>query len=265
MCILRFSLAALFALLITPADAVDESKWQLTWQDEFNGETLDSSKWSRCKRAKSDWNNTMSDDPNLVQLENGILRLRGVQNPDTDSDPSPFLTAGVHSKGKFSFCYGKIQVKARFKSAQGAWPAIWMLGESGGWPNNGEIDLMEHLNFDRKAYQTLHSYYTLKVDKTNTPRKGVNGPINRDGWNTYGCEWDEDSVVFTINGKATHTYPRVPEKGPEQWPFKHPFYLLLTMQIGGGWVNGPGPSKPEHYPAHLEIDWVRVYKPAGDK
>jgi hypothetical protein len=49
----------------------------------------------------------------------------------------------------------------------------------------------------------------------------------------------------------------VPEKGPEQWPFDQPFYLILSMQIGGDWVGQPD---PKDYPADLEIDWVRVYE-----
>jgi hypothetical protein len=67
--------------------------------------------------------------------------------------------------------------------------------------------------------------------------------------------------VFTVNGKRTHTYPRVPEKGEKQWPFRQKFYLIMSMQIGGSWVNRGGrlPTKPEHYPAWMEVDWVRVY------
>lgn len=233
--------------------------WKLVWQDEFAGTAVDDTKWSRCQRGKADWMNTMSDDPALVEVADGILHLRGVVNERQDLDPVPYLTAGLTSKGKFAFLYGKVVIRARFKSAQGAWPALWMMGEQKGWPANGEIDLMEHLNFDDIVYQTVHSVYTVKIDKTNTPKKGSTARIDRDGWNTYGCEWDAEKVVFTVNGQPTHTYPRVPEKGEEQWPFNQPFYFILSMQIGGGWVNGTGPTNPEHYPAGMEIDWVRVY------
>ncbi len=234
--------------------------WELVWQDEFAGDKLDGSKWTRCTRGKPDWKNTMSADPRLLQIGNSVLHLRGIANDRQDDDPAPFLTAGVTSRGKFAFQYGKVQIRTRFKSAQGAWPALWMMGADKGWPANGEIDLMEHLNFDHKVYQTVHSEYTVKVDKTNTPRKGGTAGIKRDDWNTYGCEWDADKIVFTVNGKPTHTYPRVPAKGEKQWPFDQPFYFILSMQIGGKWVNGSGPTNPAHYPAGMEIDWVRVYR-----
>ena len=236
--------------------------WKLVWEEDFLGDKLDESRWSRCGRGKSDWNNTMSDDPRLLTVADGVLHLRGIANDGPDKDKVPYLTAGVNSKGKYSFLYGKVQIRARFKSAQGAWPALWMLGEQKGWPANGEIDLMEHLNFDDIAYQTMHSEYTVKIDKTNTPKKGGTARIDRDGWNTYGCEWSEDKVVFTVNGKPTHTYPRLPEKGEAQWPYNQPFYFILSMQIGGKWVNGRGPTNPEHYPAGMEIDWIRVYEAA---
>lgn len=244
----------------TPDDdtTVQESTWRLVWQEEFTGNKLDDTKWTLCTRAAPDWKNTMSDDPRLLTVRDGVLHLRGIVN-DNENDPAPYLTAGVTSKNKYAFKYGKVQISARFKSAQGAWPALWMLGSSRGWPANGEIDLMEHLNFEEKVHQTLHSEYTVKIDKTNTPKKGSTAKIKRDDWNTYGCEWDADKIIFTVNGQPTHTYPRMPDKGEKQWPFNQPFYFILSMQIGGQWVNGSGATDPAHYPAWMEVDWVRVY------
>ena len=243
--------------------ATETAKWKLLWQDEFNTDVLDASKWTKCRRGRPAWRNTMSDDPRLLKITNGILHLRGIENDETESDPAPFLTAGITSKNKFSFQYGKVQIRARFKSAQGAWPALWMMGTERGWRAKGEMDLMEHLNFDDHVYQTVHSEYTLKIDKTNTPPRYVNVRIHKDEWNTYGCEWDEEKIVFTVNGIATHSYPRMPSKGERQWSFDQPFYFILSMQIGGSWVNGSGPTNPDHYPAGMEVDWIRVFQRAN--
>lgn len=237
--------------------------WKLHWREDFSGTKVNAKHWSLCKRGHADWVNTMSDDPRLIEVSKGTLKLKGIVN-DKKDDPAPFLTAGLTSKGKFNFLYGKIQIRARFKSAQGAWPALWMLGENGTWPNNGEIDLMEHLNFDNIIYQTLHSKFTqtTKYNKELHPNKGSVTQIDRDAWNTYGCEWSADKVTFTVNGKPSHSYPRRPDLGKDQYPFQQPFYLILSMQIGGGWVNAGGtkPSLPQHYPAHLEVDWIKVFQ-----
>ena len=123
-------------------------------------------------------------------IENGVLHLRGIVN-DRDDDDAPFLTAGLTSEGKYSFQYGKVQIRAKFDSAQGVWPALWLLGNEGRWPANGEIDLMEHLNFDDKIYQTVHSSYTVNNKKRTPPLKGKTTEIHRNDWNTYGMEWDQ--------------------------------------------------------------------------
>ncbi|MES2995208.1 MAG: glycoside hydrolase family 16 protein [Verrucomicrobiota bacterium] len=252
--------AALLFFVITAVSAAPPELpgWKLIWNDEFNGGQIDVTKWTPCQRSGADWADTMTADPRCYKIGGGTLRLIGIVNPDTSKDSSAFLTGGVTSKGKFEFTYGKVEIRARFKSARGAWPALWMLGTKGGWPRNGEIDLMEHLNFDDKVHQTIHSHYANKIDKTRkNPPKSITAPIARDRYNTYGAEWDTGKIVFMVNGKPTLTYPRVPEKGPEQWPFRQPFYLILSMQIEGDWV---GKADPKDYPADMEIDWVRVYQ-----
>ncbi len=230
--------------------------WNLVWQDEFNGQEIDSSIWSPVQRATSDWNNTMTTDPKVFGIGDGRLHLKGLVNDDRTSDPSPFLTGGLTSRGKYSFQYGKIVIRARFGSARGAWPALWLLGDQGGWPYNGELDLMEHLNYDKSVYQTVHSGYNYTGSST---QKFIQAPIDQYGYNTYGLEWDEETVAFTVNGSRTMTYSRDPAKGETQWPFKQPFYIILSMQIGGSWV-GAGYLSDPNYPTEMEVDWIRVYE-----
>ncbi len=89
----------------------------------------------------------MSDNPRLLKIECGLLHLRTILNDKPGKAPTPYLTAGITSKGKFSYHRG-VEIRARVNGARGAWPALWMSGNKK-WPGNDEIHLMEHLNFYR--------------------------------------------------------------------------------------------------------------------
>ncbi len=238
----------------------EQKKWKLVWQDDFNGTSLDTTKWSRIPAGASDWNRHMSLDDRCFQMEGGVLRLLGINNPDTTEDKRPFVTGGIWSKGKFAFQYGRIEIRAKLGSAQGAWPAMWMLAELdkyGMYPRNGEIDIMEHLNFDTIIYQTTHSYYTLDLgQKTNPPHSGT-APVDAGVYNVYGISWYPDRIVFQLNGKDTFTYPRIQGVDPSQWPYDQPFYVLIDQQLGGSWV---GNVDQRQLPVAMEIDWVKVYQ-----
>jgi len=234
--------------------------WQMIWQDTFNDPELDTSKWTKIPPNISDWGKHMTSDPRCYAISEGKLFLKGIINPDTLKDPRPFLTGGIYSKGKFAFQYGRIEIRAKLECAQGAWPAMWMLSEQkkyGSYPKNGEIDLMEHLNFEDIIYQTTHSYYTLKLkQKDNPPHHGTT-EVDIAQYNTYGLEWYPDKLVFTVNGIETFTYPKVNGVDPSQWPYDQPFYLLIDQQLGGSWV---GKVDPDDLPVQMIVDFVKVYQ-----
>ena len=238
----------------------DSDNWEVVWQDHFEGPGLDTTKWTKIPPNNADWGNYMTSDPACYALKDGKLLLKGIVNPDTLKDPRPYLTGGIYSKGKFAFQYGKIEIHAKLECARGAWPAIWMLAERkkyGNYPRNGEIDIMEHLNFDDIVYQTTHSYYTLELGKKDHPKHYGTAKIDIDQFNTFGLEWYPDKLVFTLNGTETFVYPRVDGADPSQWPYDQPFYILIDQQLGGSWV---GRVDPKDLPVNMIIDWVKVYQ-----
>lgn len=234
--------------------------FNLIFQDNFKGEEIDTASWSKIPRGRSDWNRHMSSDSSLYKVENDMLTLYGRVNEDsTLNDTAPYITGGVYTKGKKMIVYGKVEVSAKFKDAQGTWPAIWMLPMDERWPYGGEIDIMEHLNYDTFIYQTIHTNYTYNLgQKENPPSHGV-APINPGEFNVYGVELLPDKIVFYVNGVETFMYPKIEGLQDElQYPFgEAPFYLLIDMQIGGGWVGQPN---PEDYPSWMEIDWIKMYE-----
>ena len=141
--------------------------WSLVWKEKFNQKkNFDSKVWSKIPRGKSDWNNYMTDFDSCYAMREGKLVLRGIVNQVQPNDTAPYLTGGVYTKGKKAFINGRIEICAKLNAAKGAWPAIWMLPEKAAWPSGGEIDIMERLNNDSIAYQTVHSHYTYTLGIT---------------------------------------------------------------------------------------------------
>lgn len=232
--------------------------WELVWHDEFRGRSL-SDDWTRIPRFPNppEWNKYMSSDDRLFKVGRGRLTLYGLVNDFLPSDTAHFLTGGVYTRGHVLFQRGRIDVRLRMDDASGAWPAAWLLPE-GRWPDDGEIDIMERLNYDDFAHQTIHSSIT---EHDTLARKTQDwhhtAPIDKGRWNVYSVEMYEDSVRFFVNDSLTFTYRREPEHGPAQFPYDRPMYLLLDMQLGGYWV---GQVNPRELPYRFQIDYVRFYR-----
>lgn len=267
------TLLAASALLLAGA-CCNPDKLTLAWEENFDGTTLDESVWSRTSRGRADWNDTQSQAPGLLEVREGLLILKGLKNPhpvkpedlpdgriSVEADTAEYLTAGVVTADKHLFpAEGRVEIRAKLVGAQGAWPAIWLLPDArnGGWPKGGEIDIMERLNHDGFVYQTVHSSYSLSGHENEPPHYGTHA-INPDDFNVYAVSFYTDSLVFSVNGSRTFAYPRVKAlEAQEQYPFMHPWYLLIDMQLGGSWV---GRVDSQQLPVEMYIDWVRHYRP----
>lgn len=262
---MKFILALFTLCAVTGSGFCDQPKikppqgyTKLIWHDEFDGDKLDTEKWSRIPPGKGqmpDWIRYTSLRPDLVKVKNGLLILIGVKNKELHKDPRPCLQGQVWSKGKFSFSLGKVEIRAKFENRRGAWPAFWMLPDKGKWPDGGEIDIMEHLNSDPFIYQTCHSRWTQIMKQKKNPPFGTKTPIQKNQFNLYSLEWTQNLLIWSVNGRETFRYPR--NGHPDQWPFERsPFFLLLDMQLGG-WA---GPIDFRQLPVHVYIDYVRVWQ-----
>ncbi len=132
------------------------------------------------------------------------------------------------------------------------------------WPYGGEIDIMEHLNFDTIVYQTVHTPFTRNKEYKQPIQNSHKTTINPNEFNIYGVERYRDSIVFFVNRERAMSYPKIDSLShSEQFPFnKSNFYLLMDSQLGGAWV---GDINPSHLPAELLIDWVRYYEPKNKR
>ena len=262
------SLSLLFILLFLLSCGTEKNGWKLEWTDEFDGPVLDTTSWTRTSRGPNDWDNTMSLREDLVRFEDGQIVLLGKVNTDTLSDPSRFVSAGITTRGKRVFRLARFEIRARFNSARGFWPALWLLPQRDSTTvvqDYAEIDMMEHLNRDEFVYQTVHSSFSLH-GHGDTPPHFTTTPVNPSTWNVYAVEVHPDSLCFFVNGAHTLTYPRIDNQIDPAWnqfPFDSlPFSFILSNQLGGGWV---GPVEGSDLPTELRIDWVKVFSRSSRK
>lgn len=229
--------------------------WKLKFTEDFKGKDLNEKLWTRIGAGTSDWNRNMSPRPDLVAVKDGQLHVYGVKNDDLEADGRSVLTGGISTEGRFAVKYGKVEVKCKLEAQKGAWPAIWMMPEapSAGWPDCGEIDIIERLNFDPFVYHTVHSGWTA-AHKNDPPSSGK-GAIKPNGWNVYAIEWTPEQIVWKVNGKVTHKYAKVGDD-PARFPWTEPFYLMIDMQLGGSWV---GDVDEKTLPTAMHVDWVKFY------
>lgn len=241
-------------------DKTSKNGWKLDWSDEFNDKDIDWSVWSKVPRATPDWKKYTSEWDSLYAVEDGKLVLWAVKNTTQTDDTASFLTAAIWGMNKKFFDFGRIEICAKLDCAQGFWPAIWLLPEvpNRQWPQGGEIDIMEHLNFDTIVYQTVHSNYTLDYSIKDKPKSSTICSCTPDEYNVYAVERYNDSIVFFVNDERTLCYSRIDSLEKEQFPFANsPFYVILSAQLGGGWV---GEINPKQLPVAMRIDWVRFYE-----
>lgn len=175
-----------------------------------------------------------------------------------------YTSARLNTSGKKTFKYGRIEARMKIPHTQGIWPAFWMLGEDigtpgVGWPNCGEIDIMEHVGFSNEAktiYGTIHG-------PNYSGSTGIGHPYHlaenvNAGYHVYAIEWNATSISWYVDNNLyfTQTKAQVETKG--RWVFDHPFYLILNNAVGGDWPRDPDGSSV--FPQSFSIDYIRVYQ-----
>ena len=167
------------------------------------------------------------------------------------------------TKNKADFTYGRFEIKAKLPKGLGTWPAIWMLATnqtygSQYWPDNGEIDIMEHVGYDQDViHGSTHSKdYNFMVNTQKTSIKTI-AKVSEE-FHVYACNWYPDKITMDIDGVQFFIFINEPSYGWSKWPFDKPFHLLLNIAIGGNWGGQKGVDD-SIFPQKMEVDYVRVY------
>lgn len=257
-CLLLLSCAA--TKRKAPPSGAPDSKhsWTLVFEDDFNSSGLiDSSKWSYCKREGYPWARYLTPGPGYAFTDSSNLVLR-MDRQRIAGDAVPYHSGGVETKEKFSFTYGKVEVRAKFIGGRGSWPAIWMMPEKSGygiWPASGEIDIMEHLNNEKVVHQTIHN--AAVTGSKGGSRATRKSRFIAGDYNIYGIVWTVNRIECFVNNRLRFSYVKPPDAGSREWPFDQAFYLILNQSGGDGW---PGPITDVDLPFIMYVDWVKVYQ-----
>ena len=246
----------------TPSDTIPEIPgYTLVWNDEFDGNYIDLTKWEYEVNGDGGGNNELqyyTASPKNSFLENGRLIIKAISESYQNRN---FTSARIRSKGRGDWLYGRVEVSAKIPKGVGTWPAIWMLSTDwsyGGWPESGEIDIMEHVGYDPNVvHGSVHTKaynHTIGTQKTSK----LTIPTATSEFHKYIIEWFDDHIDFFIDDTKYFTFNNE-NNGWESWPFDKRFHLILNVAVGGNWGGVYGVDV-KAFPAQMEVEYVRVYK-----
>jgi beta-glucanase (GH16 family) len=257
-----------FACGGSPPTPTTAAGWTLTWSDEFksaNGSAPDTSKWTQ-ETGGNGWGNheleyyTARPQNSAIQDGNLVITAAKEAYAGSDGVSRDYTSARLKTASHFSQKYGRFEARIKIPTGKGVWPAFWMLGdniEGVGWPECGEIDIMENIGSEpAKNHGSMHGPgYNGGAALTGVFT--LAGGNFTDGFHVFAVEWESSAVRFYVDDQlySTHTPKDVPQGG--QWVFDHPFFILLNVAVGGDFPGNPDASTT--FPAVMKVDYVRVY------
>lgn len=253
------SIPTLFFLL---ASTLSQAEPTLVWSDEFDYTGLpDSSKWGYDVGGHGWGNNELQyyteNRSDNARVENGTLII---ETRKENFQGKNYTSARLVSRGKGDWLYGRFEIRAKLPAGRGTWPAIWMLPTDwvyGGWPDSGEIDIMEHVGYDmQRVHGTIHTKDFNHMIGTQIGTSIVGTNVDTE-FHIYALEWRADRIDIFMDGIKYFT---VSDNGTGfgAWPFDQRFHLILNIAIGGNWGGVKGVDD-SIFPQRMEVDYVRVY------
>jgi len=227
---------------------------KVIWSDEFNVDGApDTSKWGYNTGTGDGWGNNelqyYTTRTENVKIEGGLLKITAIKE---DYMGSKYTSTRMLTKGKFSFKYGRAEVRAKLPAGGGTWPAFWLLGDNIDtvpWPGCGEIDILESVgNNPNVIHSSLHS----PGRSGNTPdTKTTTAANSTTEFHIYAAEWSAENIKFYVDDNLFYTY-----KNSSTTPFNANFFVIINFAMGG---NFGGAVDPNFKSATYEVDYVRVY------
>ena len=236
--------------------------YQMVWNDEFDYTGLpDSTKWNY-DVGGSGWGNNELEYYTSKRLENARVEDGNlvIEARKESWQGMNYTSARLLTKGKMSWQYGKVEVRAKLPRGRGTWPAIWMLGDTDPlkWPDDGEVDIMEHVGFDQGViHGSVHcKKYNWVIGNGKTATTKI--ADCSDSFHVYKLEWNDGVIQISVDSTTYMTFSNE-HSGYDAWPFDNKLFLILNIAVGGNWGGQKGVDD-SIWPQQMLIDYVRVYQ-----
>ncbi len=252
--------------------------YKMVWQEEFEDAGVpDPAFWSHEKGFVRN-NELQWYQPDNASVEDHLLVIEGkrekIRNPQYDANSdnwklsreyAEYSSSSINTRGKFSFQYGVMEVRARLDTCMGSWPAIWTLGVERPWPHNGEIDIMEFYRYQGQSTILANAAwggekrYEPIWDSSHTPLEQLldDMPDWQQRFHVWKMDWTEDYIRLYLNDVLLNEIEVERATQDDGFnPFRQPHYILLNLALGS---NGGDPSQTD-FPLFYEVDYVRVYQ-----
>ncbi|MDO8343320.1 MAG: carbohydrate-binding protein [Cellvibrio sp.] len=240
----------------------------VTWSDEFN--SINTAVWN-FETGGNGWGNnelqyysngtnaSIQFDP---QANSNVLVLEARKETGGAcwwGGNCGYTSTRMNTRHKMSFKYGRMEARLKLPRTQGIWPAFWMLGDNfntQGWPQGGELDIMEHVGTNNITSGALHG----PGYSGNTPITGhLNHGTSIDSvYKVYAVEWDANGIRWYADGVNFYSVTRAQVEQYGEWVYDQPFWFLLNIAVGGNW-----PGDPDHAnftTQRMYVDYIRVYQ-----
>lgn len=234
--------------------------YKLVWNDEFNGETLNTD-WTYEVKPQGWVNNELQnyvheitpEGNKVTEVSNGTLKITALKEGDK------VYSSRIYAKRTSGWKYGYMEASIKLPVGKGTWPAFWMMPVNyTSWPKDGEIDIMEEVGTNPNyVSSSLHATGHVHTNGTQVTHEMLQEGAENE-FHLYAIKWTPENITTYVDGKLQLSYDN-PGTGEVDWPYDAPFYLILNLAWGGNWGGMNGVDETA-LPVTMEVDYVRVYQ-----
>lgn len=243
------------------------------WSDEFDGPagaSFDRTKWVADTGGHGFGNEERqfytTRTENVALDGEGHLVITALPEPQLSTydcwyGSCRYTSTRLLTKGLFEQAYGRLEARIRIPRGQGIWPAFWMLGrniDSVGWPQSGEIDIMENIGREPAIlHGTLHGPGYSGAEGISGADTLTSGAW-ADDFHVFAVAWKPNEIRWLVDGREYHRLTPTDLPAGTAWVFDRPFFFLLNVAVGGHWPGDPDSSTT--FPQQMVVDYVRAYR-----